>query len=131
VRNIQPAGRGCVGLVDDFAREDAESLHHRGAKWRGEDGVLRVVDAARPALIEQSSNVRIMPDLSPRSVEELAVFVPGEETRKSLRAMRMAYADVVLENKAWGLPVIQWREGRGLSRCRRSSSSRSRGASSK
>lgn len=31
-----------------------------------------------------------------------------------MRAMRRAYADVVLENKAWGLPVIQWREGRGM-----------------
>ena len=40
-------------------------------------------------------------------------FVPGEETRRSMRAMRRAYARVVLENKAWGLPVIQWREGRG------------------
>ena len=31
-----------------------------------------------------------------------------------MRAMRRAFADVVLENKAWGLPVIQWREGRGV-----------------
>ena len=55
-----------------------------------------------------------MPHTFPRSVEEPAVFIPGEETRKSLRAMRRAYARVVLENKAWGLPVIQWREGRGV-----------------
>jgi hypothetical protein len=31
-----------------------------------------------------------------------------------LRALRRAYARVVLENKAYGLPVIQWREGRGV-----------------
>lgn len=79
-----------------------------------EDGVLRVVDARRLAHIEQSANVRFMPDILPRAVEEPAVFIPGEETRKSLRAMRKAFADVVLENKAWGLPVIQWREGRGV-----------------
>ena len=28
--------------------------------------------------------------------------------------MRRAYARVVLENKAWGLPVIQWRDGIGV-----------------
>lgn len=37
-----------------------------------------------------------------------------EETRRAMRAMRRAYARVVLENKAWGMPVIQWREGRGV-----------------
>jgi len=79
-----------------------------------EDSALRVVDAARLALIERLSNVRFMPDTFPRSVEEPAVFVPGEETRKSMRAMRKAYADVILENKAWGLPVIQWRDGIGV-----------------
>ncbi len=31
-----------------------------------------------------------------------------------MRAMRKAYADVILENKAWGLPVIQWRDGIGV-----------------
>ncbi|MSU49252.1 MAG: hypothetical protein EXS37_09240 [Opitutus sp.] len=79
-----------------------------------EDGVLRVVDGARLALIEQSASVRFMPDTFPHAVEEPAIFVPCEETRKSLRAMRKAFADVVLENKAWGLPVIQWREGLGV-----------------
>lgn len=79
-----------------------------------EGGTLRIVDLARLALIERLSNVRIMPDTFPRSVEAPEVFVPGEETRKSLRAMRRAYARVVLENKAWGLPVIQWREGIGV-----------------
>lgn len=75
---------------------------------------MRIVDGARLALIERLSNARIMPATFTRSVEAPAVFVPGEETRKSLRAMRRAYARVVLENNAWGLPVIQWREGRGV-----------------
>jgi len=78
------------------------------------DGVLRVADPLRLALIEQSANVRFMPDSSPRALEEPAVFVPEEETRKSMRAMRKAFADVVLENKAYGLPVIQWRADRGV-----------------
>jgi hypothetical protein len=37
-----------------------------------------------------------------------------EETRRSMRAMRKAFADVVLENKAYGLPVVQWRQDRGV-----------------
>ena len=48
------------------------------------------------------------------TVEEATVFTPDEVTRRSLRAMRKAFADVVLENKAWGLPVIQWRDGIGV-----------------
>jgi predicted ABC-type ATPase len=79
-----------------------------------ERGVLRVVDATRLAIIERASSVRFMPDNLPRAVEEPAVFVPSDETRASLRAMRKAFADVVLENKAWGLPVIQWRDGIGV-----------------
>jgi len=79
-----------------------------------EDGLLRIVDAVRLAQIEQSTSVRLMPDILPRGVETPAVFVPSEETRKSMRAMRKAYADVILENKAWGLPIIQWRDGIGV-----------------
>jgi predicted ABC-type ATPase len=79
-----------------------------------EHGLLRVVDATRLAIIERAANVRFMPDNLPRAVEEPAVFVPSDETRASLRAMRKAFADVVLENKSWGLPVIQWREGIGV-----------------
>jgi predicted ABC-type ATPase len=78
------------------------------------DGVLTVVDADRLAFIEHSASVRFVPDTSVQSVEEPIAFSPEEETRRSLRAMRKAFADVVLENKAWGLPVIQWREGRGV-----------------
>ncbi len=78
------------------------------------DGALSVLDAARLAFIEQSAKVRFMPVQPPPVVEEPPAFTPAEETRRSLRAMRKAFADVVLENKAWGLPVIQWREGRGV-----------------
>jgi predicted ABC-type ATPase len=78
------------------------------------DGVLTIADAARLAFIEQSGNVRFMPAADPFTLQEQPAYTPSEETRRSLRAMRKAFADVVLENKAWGLPVIQWREGRGV-----------------
>ena len=55
-----------------------------------------------------------MSDIPPSIVEEPPAFTPDEVTRRSLRAMRKAFADVVLENKAWGLPVIQWRDDRGV-----------------
>lgn len=80
-----------------------------------EDGVLRVADPARLARIEESANVSFMPPPeNPPRAEESPAFTPAEETRASMRAMRKAYADVILENKAWGLPIIQWREGRGM-----------------
>jgi predicted ABC-type ATPase len=79
-----------------------------------EDGVLRVTDVAKLAVIEHATSVRMMPHIPPTGVEESVTFAPGEETRRAMRAMRRAYAKVVLENKAWGLPVIQWREGRGV-----------------
>ena len=78
------------------------------------DGAIEVVDAARLAFIERTASVRLMPDADSHTVHEQPAFIPNEETRRSLRAMRRAYARVVLENKAWGLPVIQWREGRGV-----------------
>lgn len=79
-----------------------------------ENGRLRIVDATRLAFIEQSASVRFMPDQPAHIVEEAAALTPAEETRRSLRAMRKAFADVVLENKAYGLPIIQWREDRGV-----------------
>lgn len=79
-----------------------------------EDGVVRVTDAVKLASIEQAISIRLMPEKPPTGVEEAVTFAPGEETRRALRAMRRAYARVVLENKAWGLPVIQWREGIGV-----------------
>ena len=33
------------------------------------------------------------------------------ETLGALRAMNLAYADVVVENHRLGLPVLQWRNG--------------------
>ena len=78
------------------------------------NGVLVVSDAVRLAAIEQSAKVRFMPEVPQAVVEEPVTMTPDEESRRSLRAMRRAYARVVLENKAWGLPVIQWREGRGM-----------------
>jgi hypothetical protein len=75
---------------------------------------MDVVDAARLAFIERAASVRLMPETDPHMLREQPAFVPDDETRRSLRAMRRAYARVVLENKAWGLPVIQWREGRGV-----------------
>lgn len=47
------------------------------------------------------------------AVEEADALRFDDETRRSMRAMRKAFADVILENKPWGLPVIQWREGIG------------------
>jgi len=78
------------------------------------EGVLVVSDAPRLALIEQSANVHFRPKAPATTVEEPRLMTPDEESRRSLRAMRKAFADVVLENKAWGLPVIQWHEGRGM-----------------
>ena len=78
------------------------------------DGVLVLSDAVRLALIEQSATVRFMPNAPATAVEEPIMMTPDEESRRSLRAMRRAYARVVLENKAYGLPVIQWHEGRGM-----------------
>jgi predicted ABC-type ATPase len=81
---------------------------------REKDGTMDVVDAVRLDFIECAASVSFMPDTSTHILREQPAFVPDEETRRSLRAMRRAYARVVLENKSWGLPVIQWREGRGV-----------------
>ena len=79
-----------------------------------ENGRLRIVDATRLAFIERAAQIRFMPDQPAHTAGEPAAFIPSEETRRSLRAMRKAFADVVLENKAYGLPVIQWRDDRGV-----------------
>lgn len=79
-----------------------------------ENGQLRIVDATRLAFIERFASVRFMPDQTAPGVQEAAAYIPSEETRRSLRAIRKAFADVVLENKAYGLPVIQWRDDRGV-----------------
>ncbi len=79
-----------------------------------QDGRLRVHDASRLVMLEALTKLAIMPVKPTDKVEEpLAASFDGE-TRASMRAMRRAYAKVVLENKAWGLPVIQWRDGIGV-----------------
>jgi len=78
------------------------------------ESVFTVVDAARLAQIERSASMRFMPEIPPRAVEEAVAMTFEEETRRSMRALHRAYARVVLENIAYGLPVIQWREGRGV-----------------
>ncbi|MFA6289656.1 MAG: AAA family ATPase [Opitutaceae bacterium] len=76
------------------------------------NGLIAVVDAARLAQIEQIAQVSIMPDTrKDNMVGEPAAYVPCEETRRSMRAMRKAYADAVLENLRFGLPIIQYRDG--------------------
>lgn len=79
-----------------------------------EDGRLRVNDASKLAMIEATTSLAIMSKRPADQIEEPVVFAPGGETRAALRAMRRAYAKVVLENKVWGLPVIQWRAGIGV-----------------
>jgi hypothetical protein len=77
-------------------------------------GVTIVEDYQRLAAIEAASSLRIV-EAEPRdSVEEPAVLMPDEVNRRSMRAIRRAYARVVLENLGLGLPIIQWREGRGV-----------------
>ena len=78
------------------------------------DGIVTVEDHARLAAIEAVNNLRIVETKPSDRVEEVAVLTPDEVNRRSLRALRRAYARVVLENITYGLPVIQWREGRGV-----------------
>jgi hypothetical protein len=79
-----------------------------------EDGRLWVRDASMLAHLEAATNLRIMANKPIDRVEETAITELSWETRASMRAMRKAYADVILENLAWGLPVIQWRDGIGV-----------------
>ena len=65
-------------------------------------------------MIEMTEHLRIVPDRLTDKVEEPVAFSPGGESRAAMRAMRRAYAKVVLENKSYGLPVIQWRDGVGV-----------------
>ncbi len=77
-----------------------------------QDGRLEVSDVPLLAQIEREASIRIMPELPPFSVEEPSVFQPDANTRASMRAMRKAFADAVLENLRFGLPVIQYRDGK-------------------
>lgn len=77
-----------------------------------QDGHFSISDAPRLALIEQTASVSFMPDQPPTAVQEAAPFVVDAVTRASMRAMRKAYADAVLENLRFGLPVIQYLGGK-------------------
>jgi predicted ABC-type ATPase len=79
-----------------------------------EDQQLRITNASGLARIEAAANLRVMPEKPTDRAEEPAILDAGWETRAAMRAMRKAYADVILENKAWGLPIIQWRDGIGV-----------------
>ncbi|HEX3730579.1 MAG TPA: AAA family ATPase [Opitutaceae bacterium] len=76
-------------------------------------GALSIADPVRLAEIEKSTGIRIVSETPPQ-VQEAAVPFFSTEDRAALRAMRLAYADVVLENLRLGLPVIQWRQDRGV-----------------
>jgi hypothetical protein len=75
-------------------------------------GRLDVVDAATLATIERVASVRLMAEPFQKTVEEPSIYAPNENTRRAMRAMRKAFADAVLENLRFGLPVIQWRDGK-------------------
>ena len=76
-------------------------------------GVLTVADAGRLARIEQISTVSFMSKATGETAVEEAVPVRLEgETRAAMRAMRKAFADAVLENLRFGLPVIQYLDGK-------------------
>jgi hypothetical protein len=47
-------------------------------------------------------------------VEEPVAGLLAKTNDRGLCALRLAYADVILENLRFGLPVVQWREGRGV-----------------
>jgi predicted ABC-type ATPase len=97
-----------------FWRIYDNSGHHPHLVVEEEDEVLRVHDTSRLATMERTTTLQNMREGPADRVEEPMMLAPGWETRASLRAMRLAFADVVIENKAWGLPVIQWREGKGV-----------------
>ena len=96
--------------LDHWRLYDNTSAHpHLVAEEK--DGVLTVADAGMLAQIETAASVSFMPAAStPDQVEETTPFNPSEETRRSMRAMRKAFADAVLENLRFGLPIIQWRD---------------------
>jgi hypothetical protein len=76
------------------------------------DKHLHVANASLLAEIEQRSNVQIVTGQKRDRVEEPPSFAPEEETRRAIRAMRKAYADAVLENLSFGLPMIHRRNGK-------------------
>jgi predicted ABC-type ATPase len=100
-------------LVHEWRIYDNTGQNHRLVVSE-QDGRLRVNDASRLVMIEALTMLAIMPVKPTDKVEEPLATSFDWETRASMRAMRLAYADVILENKAWGLPIIQWRDGIGV-----------------
>lgn len=100
-------------LVNEWRLYD-NTGHQPHLAAQEKNGVLEHADGARLAFIEESSKVRSMSGAPKDQLEEPMAMTFEEETRRSMRAMRKAFADVVLENKAYGLPVIQWRQDRGV-----------------
>jgi hypothetical protein len=77
-----------------------------------QDGRFSVADAPRLAQIERTASVSFMPEQPPTVVQEPVAFVASAETRAAMRAMRKAFADAVLENLQFGLPVVQYIDGK-------------------
>jgi predicted ABC-type ATPase len=77
-----------------------------------QNGRLEVSDVPLLARIEREASIRIMPEVTPTAVEEPVSVWPDAETRASMRALRKAFADAVLENLRFGLPVIQYLDGK-------------------
>ncbi|MBI5770172.1 MAG: hypothetical protein HZA93_20520 [Verrucomicrobia bacterium] len=77
-----------------------------------QNGFFSISDAPRLAIIEQAASVNFMPEHPPTVVQEPVPFIADAVTRASMRAMRKAYADAVLENLRFGLPVIQYIDGK-------------------
>lgn len=77
-----------------------------------EDGRFSVADVPLLAHIEREANVRFVSETPPHAVEEPVPVWPDAETRASMRAMRKAFADAVLENLRFGLPVVQYIDGK-------------------
>jgi predicted ABC-type ATPase len=76
------------------------------------DGAFSIADPGTLALIERRASVSFMPDHLPPSLGEPPRMSHEEERRASMRAMRKAYADAVLENLRFGLPVAQYIDGK-------------------
>jgi len=81
-----------------------------------EDGELGVVDATRLDFIERSASVQFMnpPKENEFRVSEPQGFYWTRRQGAGMRAMRLAYADVILKNLQLGHPVIQWRDDVGV-----------------
>jgi len=87
-----------------------------------EGGHLDIADVTRLAQIEIATKLHFMSTEPVNPVSEGRSFElregrPFEWDAYSLagmRAMRRAYAGVILENLRWGLPIIQWRDDKGV-----------------